>query len=275
MADERDYLQALNKLTACLEFAVPLASVKITGIADERRFWAATLVTRLVMMSLSLVTICPRSKLNPYPIQWDLNTIASIARNIYETYIVLQYLCLEELSEDERTTRRLLMYLHQAKQLKKIGLLEGRPEQSLVKLDSDAEEIRTLLASNAFFESFTQGQKKKYLEGNDFMYLSHDEILSRTNSNSRSAIRSTYMRLSSFVHSLPSVFVTNAFKGIGNGSENQSDKNTATLAIHFATSCFEVALGGYIKLMEGVYDFSQAHSLALEQMVVNAKENQS
>jgi hypothetical protein len=78
------YLAGLGTFTASLERAI-LSSHAATGLdAGQRRFWGSVLFTRLCTTAVSILWLCPLSKVNSNGTHWDFTSIASLARNLYE-----------------------------------------------------------------------------------------------------------------------------------------------------------------------------------------------
>ncbi len=269
---ETDYQVALASLTRSLELAISLsrASDAEVGFKFERQMWAQILFTRTVVVSISLVTLCPQSKLNWYPIQWDLCSIATLSRNIFEIYINLEYFCFQDVGVDEWTARRSLMYLHDL--TSRLAVSGQPPCNRSERLEENAEKFRIALTSNNYFQCLNENNKKKFLKGKHHMFLSQDEVLARTSSDV-DGLRRIYNRLSNETHTLPMAFTQVMNNGTGLGTEVDHDKVIVSLAMQLAASCLSTASRKYVELLGCRSDFTKADPYPLENLRKNATIN--
>ena len=110
------YPSVLSNFTDRVGHAVN-SSYSAAGLASgPRRFWGSVLFTRLCTTSVSILFLCPHSKVNPHGKHWDFGSIASLSRNLYECALHFFYLAIEPVSEDEWLFRLKVMQLHDCKE---------------------------------------------------------------------------------------------------------------------------------------------------------------
>ncbi len=271
--EERVYTSRLQRTTDALAFAIAYSSISGIVPKTESQAWSIIFFTRMTACAVSLMSLCPRSKLNPYPMQWDLTSIASIARTIYEVYLTLEYFCFESIQVDESACRLQIMHYHdQVTRQKKYQKLHHGESNGF--FESEIERQKQLLNQNEFFLSLLPGKRKDIIAGKSPFYLSQVEIVNRAKGDGE-AMYGWYIELSAHVHCLPMSFVRSAFHQSGNGWENQFDKLGIATALEISATCIEVATRQYIELHKEQIDFSSVKPFPVEQMLANARRGLS
>src|SRR5450759_395863 len=106
---DEDYQSSLDRFTDAVEKAI-VSSHAGTGLdAGERRFWGSVLFTRLCTISVSILWLSPRSKVNAAGKHWDFGSVASMARNLFECALQFYYLGVDSVSDDEWYARLKVM----------------------------------------------------------------------------------------------------------------------------------------------------------------------
>src|SRR5271156_451970 len=106
------YRSSLANLTDAVEKAIVTSHAGAGLDAGQRRFWGSVLFTRLCTISVSILWLSPRSKVNPAGKHWDFGSIASMARNLFECALQFYYLGVEPVSDEEWYARLKVMQLH-------------------------------------------------------------------------------------------------------------------------------------------------------------------
>jgi len=162
---------------------------------------------------------------------WDLPSVASLVRNIIETYHVFFYIT-EDVSDDEREAREALWRFHEtAERLKALQL--GVPcSKRIEQLEKEYIERRTRLEASAFFQKLPNKQRTNLLSARDSKFSSQSEIADRAGV-SRKYLASCYKYCSNFIHTSPmSVAMMNAFRA-GTPEGSQRFKYVSEIATAF------------------------------------------
>jgi hypothetical protein len=94
------YSTQLKSFTETLGVALA-SSLSAAGVdAGYRRYWASVLFTRMCSIGVSLLSLCPGSKVSPDSLHWDFSSVASLARNLLECDLIFFYLCIDPADED-------------------------------------------------------------------------------------------------------------------------------------------------------------------------------
>lgn len=227
------YIPCLDDFTLALENAITTSHASTGLRCSNRQVWASVLFTRLCTFSISILSLCPGSKLNPKGLHWDFGSIATLSRNLLECSLVFFYLGIEDVTEQEMKVRLMVMDLHDCN-------ARNRLRRDLAKVEDDKSNIYeeavvklgNLLKANTFFKNLPLHDQKNLLKGQRACIYSQNEILSRMGEDA-SWIRAYYHFLSSHTHSLPLGFSRMADQGRGHGGENEIDKAYITFALDF------------------------------------------
>lgn len=161
-ADER-YATGMKKFTGAVELAI-LSSHQAAGIdAGPRRYWGSVLFTRLCNASVSILCLCPGSKVNPSGDHWDFSAIASLARNLLDCALYFSYFAVEPVSDDEWRARLKVMQLHDCKERQRMFRALDQTDEQLQGFERQAEELKTILEKNPFFKSLPEVLRRKLL----------------------------------------------------------------------------------------------------------------
>ena len=243
MDSNKYYSSSLDRFTVALDRAIVTSHATAGLLAGNRRFWASVLFTRLCTFSVSILSLCPGSKINQDGLHWDFGAVASLTRNLFECALFFFYLAIEVVSDDEWKVRLRVMQLHDCmSRLRMFRDFDPNDEQ-LKKFEEQANELRSILEANAFFGNLPEPKSKKLLKGEQASILVQDEILQRMRNTApiTNALRGYYRFLSSHIHSFPIGFYRMAEQGRGDGEENRVEKEYIGTALKYCekilTSC--------------------------------------
>lgn len=252
---DEHYVSALAHFTEILERAI-VSSHEATGIdAGQRRFWASVLFTRLCTQAVSILWLCPRSKVNPDGTHWDFGSIASLTRNLFECAVHFFYLTIDAVSDDEWLARLKVMQLHDCtERLRMFKALDPNQSQ-LRRFERQANELRSILENNSYFASLPGKLRKDLLTGKRSSILSRDEILERMGQFDPKT-RGYYRFLSAHTHSFPLAYYRMAEQDRGRGEENEVEKGYMASALEFCSDVLERSVDGFRKSFADIVPFA-------------------
>lgn len=258
--DER-YLLALNKFTLAVEQAIA-SSHQASGLdAGPRRYWGSVLFTRLCNACVSMLLLCPRSKINRRGAHWDFGGVACLARSVIECALYFFYLAIEPISEEEWMTRLKVMQLHDCKERQRMFRAFNSANPQLESFEKQAGELRATLKNNPYFASLPESLRRVSLKGERSSLLTHDEIYGRVEGLPED-FRGTYRFFSSHAHSFPLAFYRTGERNRGRGEENEIEKGYMGWALDFsaevlfrATSDFQRSFAGLVNFVPRSFDW--------------------
>jgi hypothetical protein len=128
-------------------------SIPSTG---NRMFWASVLFTRTVVTANSILRLLPDTKPGEH---WDFSAVASISRNLGEASLVYHWLCGNDMLEDVREGRFILLYLHDRASRRRLF-----PSQFPAE-DPVFEDLVKRFDENSYLKTFDERQRKVALKG--------------------------------------------------------------------------------------------------------------
>lgn len=204
----------------------------------DRMFWASVLFTRLMVAAQSIAVITP--PLEPKA-HWDFSAVASLSRNFIECYFVFHFLCLGEISDDERHARFLMMHIHdnfsRNRMLSELGQSSGQEIYEHHKQD-----LEKRISETRYFNELSDKQKKVVLRGDRTPFI-QDDILEQISAD-KEQFRGFYRLLSSHTHTGPISIYRMADHGRGAGVENHSDKIYIAMTLEVARTYAALACEG-------------------------------
>jgi hypothetical protein len=255
-ADEH-YLSALSGFTDAVEQAI-VSSHAATGLdAGQRRYWGSVLFTRLCTTSVSILLLCPGSKVNPDGTHWDFGSVASLARNLFECALQFFYLAVEPVNDDEWYARLKVMQLHDCRERMRMFRAFNPNDPQLRGFEQQAGELKSLLTGNSCFRSLPQALRKNLLKGERPSILTQDEILERMG-QAPPDVRGYYRFLSSHAHSLPLAYYRMAEHDRGRGEENRVEKGYIAGTLEFCTDLLKRSIDGFQKSFADIASFAPA-----------------
>lgn len=236
-ADEY-YRLSLENFTKALEVAITTSYSSAGLQCGNRRHWASILFTKLCTFSISILTLCPGSKLNQKGLHWDFGAIGSLSRNVFECGLSFFYLGIEKVTEEELKVRLMVMDLHDCIARIRMSRDLVRDESRAKIYEEAANNLSAKLKENVFFSNQPVSVQKSVLKGQRACIHTQDEILSRMGEDV-SLTRAYYHFLSSHTHTLPVGFSRMADHNRGHGGENEIDKCYISQALEFCTDILE------------------------------------
>lgn len=223
--DDRTYRDALGAFERAVYTAIAVSG-ELSGrpSATSQIFWASVLFARLCNFSVSLSKLLPGSAYSSGKADevWDNSSVSSLARDIFECFLLFHYLCIDPGAPAEASARQTLMHLHDCTMRLRVFHVEETAER--IFYEGEQVRLRELLESNVYFAALSEKRRKRLLAGRDLMFLSQDEILDRLGED-RTLFRRHYEMLSAHTHSLPLAFYSGLEDGRGRGVENPAEKN--------------------------------------------------
>ncbi len=255
------YASGMEKFTEAVERAI-VSSHQATGLdAGPRRYWGSVLFTRLCSTSVSILWLCPGSKVNPRGDHWDFGAVASLARNLLECALYFSYLAIEPISDEEWEARLKVMQLHDCKERQRMFRALDPNDRQLQAFEEQADKLIAILEKNRHFASLPESLRKSLLKGERSSILTQDEIYAKVGGLSPH-FRGLYRFFSSHAHSFPLAFYRTGERNRGRGEENEIEKGYIAGALDFSaevltktTSDFQNSFAGLVKFVPRPFDW--------------------
>ena len=164
---------------------------------------------------------------------YDFSAVASMARNLLETYLAFFYLCVDDADDDQWLTRLNLMQLHDCVSRIRMFREFDDHDPQLPEFEAAAEELRRELLGHNAFATLPPKQQKRFLTGDYAWLFPQNESLAKIGVNV-GGIRGFYRLLSAHVHSFPLAFYRMAERDQGRGIESEWEKESFASALDFA-----------------------------------------
>ena len=237
------YIESWANFISYFKDAIEL-SHKSTNIAapTSRHFYASVLFTRLVICSASLKKLCPHPSQLGKDAIWDCLSACAITRNILECYLIFYYFCIDNIGEIEWDARWRLFNLH--------DFIQRRKMFDSYMSEDDTEATNKLvneLASNGYFETLSEKQKRHYLKGNNALFKPLDKI-AESRGDDVTQFRMLYRFLSNQIHSLPMSFYRTLEHERGRGMESEVEVGYSAICLDTAYQNLREACSEYTEL---------------------------
>jgi hypothetical protein len=256
------YRSSLANLTDAVEKAIVTSHAGAGLDAGQRRFWGSVLFTRLCTISVSILWLSPRSKVNPAGKHWDFGSIASMARNLFECALQFYYLGVEPVRDDEWYARLKVMQLHDCLERSRMFRAFNPADPQLVGFEQQSTELKEVLQKNSYFQQLPETLRKTLLRAERTCILTQDEILERMG-RFDPATRGYYRFLSSHAHSFPLAFYRMAEHNRGRGEENDVEKGYMASTLEFcadvmatSTDAFRGSFADISSFVPGKFDWN-------------------
>jgi hypothetical protein len=172
---------------------------------SAKHFYASVLFTTLISRAVSLINLAPHSEWSQKVIEhWDYASAAVVTRTMLEIRLAFYYLCIDVCDEMEWNCRWDIFNLHDCTSRRRLFDAMEDHEQ-VQQFTKQAEELKQRLEENPFFMQLPQGEKKRYLNGQQ-AYMAPLEDIAEKAGLEKKLFRSQYVLLSSHVHGLPMSF---------------------------------------------------------------------
>lgn len=206
---------------------------------EPHYFYASVLFTRLLVTAKSIEHLLPDCRPREH---WDFSAVASLVRNLFEAYLLYFWLCEEEVADEIREARRILLYCHDNGSRERMF-----PEQATSP--EHEEVVADLIAkfdANSYLKTFDEKARRKALKGHKTPFIQDDVIESIGFSKEDSRV--IYRFFSQHTHSGPVSFLRMVEHGRGTGVETAHEKEYMIIALMQAVMLLTAAIEGHLKL---------------------------
>ena len=247
-----EYISMLRKFEKTTQYAT-IKSRKNSGKnACQSLWWTSLLFTRAIILSKSILTLCPKSIYNPNGISWDFTSIATITRSLSELSIQFYYICTEDISEEEWNLRLKIMQLYDNDSRDQMFMNINSQDHDADYYKNNMNELIIEITSNNFYKSLSKELQNQCIKEKKtlFGYQNRNTILAKmcASTDSLSKFHGLYKFLSSNAHSSPLSYYRMVEQG-RTGLENNIDKGYIThIALDFANSILEDITKGFEQL---------------------------
>lgn len=239
---------ALTKkyLAARREFRDLLSRAKIVSrgsagiLAQSNQVaYASVLFTRICVTAKSIECLLPDCRPKEH---WDFSAVASLTRNLAEAYLWYFWLCEDDVHEDVRQGRFILLYCHDHGS-------RGRlfPEDKATNEDDAVmADLIKRFDENAYLKTYDEKARREALKGHKTPFI-QDDVLERMGAD-KEGFRFSYRFLSQHTHTGPISFYRLFEHDRGKGVETEQEKSYMILAIEIASGVLSGAIDGHLKL---------------------------
>ncbi len=248
MPDLNEYLSKLRSLENYLDFAIDVTDQTMgRQNVPWRLVRAHQLYNRMTVSCMSFVHLLPMNR--PFKTSWefwDFFSIASLARNILENCQVFFYIGVEQVSKPESDFRLEIFQYHMHYEKLKLYTEFGESPDNLKGLTDNLSVAKERIKDNPLFKAFDHGLQKSILKGNEFMYLSREEISERLPFKTDETTP-MYRLLSNHTHATPLAFFSQSNER-GRGVQNEVEVDYICLCIDLVTKYLLAAILDLINL---------------------------
>ena len=229
-----DYVAELQKyelvLNVTIEISLNQHGIDTTG----RGVRAVKLFTRQILTALSLSKILPTlsDRDDPDDHMWDVGSIASLTRNMVETFLAIFYSGTERVCSEEVELRFLLTQRHRNQEWYYIRKLTNPNDPELPTFESGLAKQGDKIRAHPHLSKLTNAQKNRALKFHEIYYTKAD--FEQRLPVCAGLSRDTAL-LSNFVHPLP-LSTERIDNDRGRGTFNQLDLTHIIMATIIARS---------------------------------------
>jgi hypothetical protein len=205
----------------------------------NRDYWGSVLFTRLVVTAYSILELLPDPKPRAH---WDFSSVASLTRNLVEMYLYFYWLCIDDVADEVRAGRFILMQLHDHGSRRRLFDHDSKP-------DPDHPAYADLVIrfdANPYLATLPEGQRKNLLRGEKTPFV-QDEVIDRMGAD-RDSFRLFYRFLSQHTHGGPIAFYRMDEHDRGAGVETAHEKKYMILISDLARNTLDDAATGMLKI---------------------------
>lgn len=219
-----------------------IVSVGASGISSPtpQHYWASVLFTRLVVTAKSIQVLTPTLGPNTHV---DFSAVASIVRNLTECYLFFFFLCIDDVPQDQKDARIILLNLHddgsRAKLFAELGEEELDDETRALRIVVRTD-LETKFAANSYLAALPEKRQRELLRGEKTPFV-QDDVIDRTDLDKKN-FRFLYRFLSNHTHTGPVAFYRMGEHGRGAGYRNEKDTFYMTSALEFAATLLTPAI---------------------------------
>ena len=232
-------------------------------VEGNRLAYASVLFTRIVVMAKSIEHLLPDCKPREH---WDFSAVASLTRNLAEAYLWYYWLCEDDIDEDVRQGRFVLMYCHDHGSRSRML----QPDKPLLDDSVVMADLIARFDANSYLQTYDTKARKEALKGHKTPFV-QDNVLDRMGTD-KDAFRLLYRFFSQHTHTGPVSFMRMIEHDRGTGVETEHEKQYIILALDFALSILRAALEGHLKLFPDAA--TRKPTLTPADVVSNVERNQ-
>lgn len=235
----KEYRSLSQQLEAAIDRCI-FVSRKHAGIRSPTgsHFYASALFTLLTTKAVSLGKLLP--KLKPKTMSdshWDYGSVCTLTRSVLETRLAFHYLGVASCTEEEWKCRWAVFCLHD--ESSRVKMLGGfvpssfTPEEQ-AEYDEHMRRHREDLKRNTFFDSLSEGEQRRFMQGKQ-AYLFPLEEIAQQCSIPVEQFRFFYTFMSQQSHALPVAYFRmdegNRGRGVHSDLEEQYHQMCMALVI--------------------------------------------
>jgi len=214
-----------------------------------RTYYAKHLFNKIALGARSILAIIKAGLSESEEIQLlDASSIASITRDIIEGHTVFQYLCIDNITENELDFRLNLMSYHHGYDVIKLSRLFGFDENDQFNYAMHLQKKISAMSleKNAIFNALDRKTQKRLLDGEKAYYWGTNgrKKVGLISPETESGI---YRLFSTSVHTLP-LGVSNSNEGVLPGHTHFDQLNLIFLSVEVASLYLALTIKSYLNL---------------------------
>ena len=235
---DRSFEVSYRDFVEILDMAIKVS--KLGGCRRSTGFrmtFASVLFTKMCVISTSIKKLSSQENIaNQEDEHWDYASLFSLTRNLMECFHVLFYLCLENISEEERVTRKNILNIHDYESRGQLfALMEDCTNKKFEQKESDKcfDYIMSEFNKDSYFQALPDREKKQYISGKKAFLMSREEIQERSGADKKT-FRMWYKLLSANTHSYPLGFFHMTFGERGTGVKTVVEEKYSSMALNIS-----------------------------------------
>lgn len=208
-------------------------------VEGNRLAYASILFTRIVVSAKSIASLLPDCKAGEH---WDFSSVASLSRNLAESYLWYFWLCEDEIDPDVRQGRFILLYCHDHGSRGRL-FPDSAPEHIQKEVMDD---LIQRFDANPFLKTYGEKARREALKGLKTPFI-QDDVIDKMDLD-KETFRTVYRFFSQHTHGGPVAFFRQAEHVRGSGVETRHEKSYMIMAIIFIYTILSRAIEGHLKL---------------------------
>ena len=240
------YSEHRNEFEAVVALAADLG-VANSGhaVTDGRLEDASHIFVNITLHAMSVLRLAPtgvRPTESGATEIWDLGSISAVVRCLVDAYFVLFYIAVDQMSDEERESRKLLWKYHAQRTTLTLLKEINTTAQDLPQLEDEVKRRKAELLRNCVYEKLAPKLQEKARDGKLAAHVTNSELAKR-GGMSPSFYKTVFRDLSDQVHTYPrSVQELKAFEG---GPETLK---RIDIVLRYCTAFLSFAIRDYRKL---------------------------
>ena len=229
--------------------------------AGERRFWCSALFTKLSLMARSFQLLCP-PKATEILGNWDFASVASLARNLFEGYLIFRYFS-EPVEGEEWRARLNIMQLTDCKSRMSMFSQFGEERETIKGFEVQFADLVSRIEGNSYFSTLDPKIQRQLLQGHRQTIFTIRELSIRAEVDKK--VWGYFELLSSHTHTHPMSFYRSAEHG-RTGVANEVERVYIATAMEFVTDLLQRATTVFEKDFSNLVTFKSTN-LTPEQLL--------